>query len=87
MNLPRKGYGRIYVEKEEDIQKVKDIIKEMDDFESGYLPEKLIAVFSDRIDTVYTHKFSDLDIAILMEKCWQRGIKMFCVDGKYGAWD
>lgn len=85
MHLPWKGYGRIYVEKEEDIQKVKDIIKEIDEYEFDYLPENLIAVFSGKIDTVYTYKFCDLDIAVLMEKCWQSGIKMFCVDGRYGT--
>lgn len=81
MKFPHKGYGRIYVEKEEDIQKVKDIIKEIDEFEYEYIPRDLIAVFKDKIVTTYTHKFSDLDISVLMEKCWQRGIKMFCVDG------
>lgn len=28
--FPRKGYGRIFVEKEEDIAKVKEIIRNMD---------------------------------------------------------
>jgi len=81
MKFPHKGYGRIYVEKEEDIQKVKDIIKEMDEFEFEYIPKDLIAVFKDKIVTTHTHKFSDLDISVLMGKCWQQGIKMFCVDG------
>ena len=81
MKFPHKGYGRIYVEKEEDIQKVKDIIKEMDEFEFEYLPKDLITVFKDKIVTTFTGKFDDLDISILMEKCWQQGIKMFCVDG------
>lgn len=35
--FPRKGYGRIFVEKEEDIEKVKDIIRKMDEFEFEYL--------------------------------------------------
>lgn len=84
MHFPRKGYGRIYVEKQEDVQKVKDIIKNMDEFEYDYLPDNLIAVFEGKIETVYTHKFCDLDIGLLMEKCWQNGIKMFCVEGRYG---
>ena len=37
--FPRKGYGRIFVEKESDIPIVKEIIRKMDDFEYGYLPE------------------------------------------------
>ena len=38
MKFPHKGYGRIYVEKEEDIQKVKDIIKEMDEIVKSIKP-------------------------------------------------
>lgn len=81
MHFTHKGYGRIYVEKQEDIQKVKDIIKEMDSFEYDYLPDDLIAVFTDKVITTYTGKFDDLDISVLMEKCWKQGVKMFCVDG------
>lgn len=78
MTLDRKGYGRIFVEKETDIQKVKDIIKEMDEFEFDYLPDDLITVFSeDNMKAVYTHKFSDLDTQLLTRICWERGIKMF----------
>ena len=85
MQMPRKGYGKIYVEKAEDIEKVKDIIKEMDEYEfTHYLPEDLIAVFEDKINTTYTHKFDSLDLGVLMENCWKQGIKMFCVDGRYG---
>ena len=60
MKFPHKGYGRFFVENEEDIAKVKEIIKEMDDFEYAYLPEDLITVFSDEnMQSVYTHKFDD----------------------------
>lgn len=44
MTFDYKGYGRIFVEKEKDIQKVKDKIKELDDFEYEYLPDDLIRV-------------------------------------------
>lgn len=78
MTFDRKGYGRIFVEKQEDIQKVKEIIKEMDEFEIDYLPDDLIAVFSEEnMKAVYTHKFSDLDTQLLTSVCWKRGIKMF----------
>lgn len=78
MTLDRKGYGRIFVEKEGDIQKVKDVIKEMDEYEFDYLPDDLIAVFSEEnMKSVYTHKFCDLDIQLLTRVCWERGIKMF----------
>ena len=47
--FPRKGYGRIFVEKESDILVVKEIIRKMDEFEYDYLPEGLIAVFNPNI--------------------------------------
>ena len=47
MKFPHKHYGRIFVENEEDIAALKQIIKEMDDFEYRYLPNDLITVFSD----------------------------------------
>ena len=78
MIFDRKGYGRIFVEKQEDIQKVKDIIKEMDEFEFDYLPDDLITVFSEEnMKAVYTHKFCDLDTQLLTRLCWEKGIKMF----------
>lgn len=90
--FPRKGYGRIFVEKEDDIEKVKDIIKKMDDFEYDYLPEELITVFKPNIKTFpkeepkghlwldmkYTHKFDSLNLNELQFRCWASGIKIFC---------
>ena len=58
--FPRKGYGRIFVEKESDIPKVKEIIRKMDDFEYGYLPEDLIAVFNPNIKTFPVYKTDNL---------------------------
>ena len=80
--MPRKGYGRIFVEKEEDIQRVKDIIKEMDEYEYDYLPQDLVAVFNveDKFTAVtYTHKFTDINLNELMDKCWRLGIKAFYI--------
>ena len=85
----RKAYGRIFVEKEEDIKKVKDIIRKMDEFEYGYLTEDLITVFSPNIrrfsekdhlwlDMAYTHKFDTLNLNELQFRCWSAGIKIFC---------
>lgn len=88
----RKAYGRIFVEKEEDVQKVKDIIRKMDEFEYGYLTEDLITVFSPNIrrfpdhdpkdhlwlDMAYTHKFDSLNLNELQFRCWAAGIKVFC---------
>ena len=77
--MPHKGYGRIYVEKKEDIQKVKDIIKDMDEFEYNYIPKDLITVFDGEKQMTYTGKFDDLDISDLIIKCWNQGIKCFYI--------
>lgn len=79
ISMPNKGYGRIYVEKQEDIQKVKDIIKATDEFEHEYLPKDLIAIFDGKKQMTYTHKFDDLDINDLIIKCWNEGIKCFYI--------
>ncbi len=90
--FPRKGYGRIFVEKEEDISKVREIIRKMDEFEYGYLPNDLIKVFGPNIrrfpdhdpkdhlwlDMAYTHKFDSLNLNELQFRCWAAGIKVFC---------
>lgn len=78
----RKGYGRIYVLREEDIPRVKEIIKEMDEFEYGYLPDDLIARFdSMNVNTTYTYKFDNLDLNELQIRCWQSGILCFVLNG------
>lgn len=94
--FPRKGYGRIFVEQEKDIPKVKEIIRKMDDFEYGYLPEDLIAVFNPNIKTFpadnpkdhlwldmrYTNKFDSLNLNEFQFRCWAAGVKVFCcMDG------
>ena len=78
--LTHKGYGRIYVETAEQIDKVKAIIKELDEFEHSYLPEKLIAVYTEYPNVTYTHKFSDMDMNKLTAKCWEQGIKIWVFD-------
>jgi hypothetical protein len=76
----RKGYGRIYVQNPEDVNKVTAIIQELDDFEFGYLPSNLIAPFSEYPKVVYTHKFEGLNIDKLTAVCWSRGIFIWCFD-------
>jgi hypothetical protein len=78
--LTRKGYGRIYVANPEDVQKVKDIIREMDEFEFDYLPAGLVAPFSHYPTLHYTHKFCDLDMNALTAICWSRGIFIWVCD-------
>lgn len=91
--FPRKAYGKIFVEKQSDIEAVKEIIREMDDFEYEYLPDGFVEVFrakehtfSDNtthfsVSLTYTHKFDSLDLNKLQSLCWMRGIHIFCVMG------
>lgn len=89
----RKGYGRIFVEKEEDIPKVREIIRKMDEYEyEHYLPSDIIAVFNPKevksactpgktyvkVELAYTHKFDSIDLNELTMRCWMEGIRMFC---------
>lgn len=88
MQFTRKGYGRIFVEKQEDIQKIKDIIKEIDDYEYGYLPDDLITVFTkENYESTYVHKFCDLDMWEVLKVAWERGIHCFVVFGKINQFD
>jgi len=77
--MPRKGYGKIFVEKIEDIEKVKQIIREIDAFEYDYLPDDLITNFKGEKEASYTGKFDDLDINDLIVRCWNEGIKCFYI--------
>lgn len=74
-----KSYGRIYVDKESSIKKVKEIIKQIDEFEYEYLPDNFIAVFDEYPKLVFTGKFDDLDIVNLTRVCFQMGVFIFCV--------
>lgn len=89
MTFDRKGYGRIFVEKEEDIDAIKNIINEIDPYECNhYLPDNLITVFSnDNFDSVYTHKFCDMNMIKVLHKAWAQGIKCFCVFGKISGYE
>lgn len=81
--FPRKGKGRIYVRKEADIQKVKDIIREMDENEYDYLPDDLITTADQYPRLVYVGKFDELPIEALTAKCWADGVPIWCVcEGK-----
>ena len=84
-----KGYGRIFVEKESDIELVKSEIKNMSDFEYEYLPEKLITVFPDGekyLPMTYTHKFSDLNMDHLSIRLWKKGIRILWIDNGHGEY-
>lgn len=87
MTFDYKGYGRIFVEKKEDIQKVKNKIKELDDFEYGYLPDDLICVWNgDLDDIVYTYKFDEMNIDNLCAKLKDDGVRAAWVTGRQVEW-
>ena len=77
----RKQYGRIFVQKVEDIAKVEDIIFEVDSFEYDYLPEDLICVFDVNETLVCVGKF-EIDINKLMLACLKHDVWIWCVDGQ-----
>ena len=83
MNLTHKGYARIYCENKIYIPQVKAIIKGIDEFEYTYLPDDLIAPFSEYPELVYTHKFSDIDMNALTAICWSRGIRIWVLDNSH----
>jgi hypothetical protein len=69
-----KQYGRIYTNREGNVQKIKDIIKDMDEFEYGYITENLISVFAGKFDAVYNGKFDQLDLDELIQRCNKQNI-------------
>jgi hypothetical protein len=79
MKLYEKHEARIYTNKQENIEKIKEIIKEIDEFEYEYLPNDLITVFNGKIDYVYNGKFYDIDMDELMKRCWENSIYVFYV--------
>jgi len=82
----RKGYGRIYVDKTENIEKVKAIIKEMDDFEYSYLPEKLVAPITEYPQVEYTHKFDSVNLDELTIRCYRTNIFIICIDNGHNEY-
>lgn len=97
MQFDRKGYGRFFVEKDEDISKVEAIMREIDQSEfDGYYPtrgykdpdEELIVKFSpENYKSVYVGKFDEMDMGLVCKKAWEQGIKCFCIIGKCNQYD
>lgn len=99
MKFNRKGYGRIFVEKESDVSKVEDIIKELDEGEFKYYyptgdhygtdrGKRLVTVFSEEnYHSIYVGKFDDMDMSKVLKKAWEQGIHCFAVFGKCNEFD
>jgi hypothetical protein len=77
----RKSFGRIYTAPDGNPGDVEEIIRQLDEFEHSYLPDKFITKWSGKIEPIYGHKF-EMDIDKLTAECWSRGIYIFCVTGK-----
>lgn len=98
MKFSRKGYGRIFVEKEEDVEKVENIIKEIDEMEFKYYyptgnycggdNKRLVTVYSkENYESIYVGKFDDMDISQVLNKAWDQNIHCFAVFGKCNEFD
>lgn len=82
----RKGYGAILVQKEEDIEKVKDIIRQMDEDEyENYFNEKMIMVYNKNIEAEYNGKF-ELNVIDLALICIDQGIFISIINGSFNRW-
>lgn len=79
----KRGFGRIYTTRPEDVPKVKAIIKEIDEDEARYMPEDLITSFDNYPALVYMHKFSDMNLNDLMARCFACGLPIFCLDAGF----
>jgi hypothetical protein len=74
VRFDEKQGGRIFTDKVENIQKIKDILKAMDEFEFEYLPDDLISIYKNRFECVYNGKFYEVDLDELVSKCQANGI-------------
>lgn len=91
----RKKYGRIFVEKESDVEVVKCILEKMDNFEYEYLPSDFVVVFRPetmtfgtngmdyyyKLDMKPTGNFYDININELQFRCWKEGVHIFVCFG------
>jgi hypothetical protein len=77
MELIYKGESRCFVPREEDIQKVYDTIKEIDEFEFDYTPKDWVTVFNSKETSknrmIYNGKF-DINVPQLIDECGKKGI-------------
>jgi hypothetical protein len=74
--LPYKGYARIFVQKEEDVEIVNNILDNMDEFEASYRHKNLVTTFKgkDWIPLIYNGKYSNLDMELAKALCAEKGV-------------
>jgi len=80
MQLYYKGEGRIFVYKESDVLKVREIMNEVDESEARYCPKDFVTVLevndkgeNNLDDLVYSGKF-DMDMLVLFMACAEKKI-------------
>jgi hypothetical protein len=88
-SLVFKGNSRCYVFEESHIKEVEAIIKEISEFEFGYMPENWVTLFTPSYndDLVYNGKF-DIDVIELKIACAKKQIAIHILstnidDGEY----
>lgn len=82
----RKSYWAIYVDTKENIARVKEIIKIVDEYEYDYIPSDLIKPMSDFWQVWYTWKFDDIDMGIIEKLCFNEGIHILCYNNWLCDW-
>lgn len=98
MKFERKGHGRIFVEKESDVEALENIIKEIDPQEFEYYyptgnymggnNERLVTTYSEEnFKSIYVGKFDDMNMVKVLHKAWEQGIHCFVVFGKINQFD
>jgi len=70
-SLPYKGRAIIVTDSDENVQRIKDIIKEMSAFEWNYFPDDLVSTSS--FNFAYVGKF-ELDVVTFGKLCKDQGI-------------
>lgn len=84
LTFEHKGFGRLFVADESKIPDVIKIMRDIDEYEvDGYMPKDLVAPFSDYPNVVYVHKFADIDMGEVIERCWKQGIYVLMCNGGY----
>lgn len=81
-----KTYGRILVADEGLLPDVIAILSQMDAYEvERYMPEGFVTGYNPHkaLDqqVIYGHKFDQLNLNDVAERCWQRGIWVLCLTG------
>lgn len=73
-----KGYGRIYVKTQEDIQRVENLLKELDEYEFDYYPENLVTTLDRYPNVIYVGRYEPY--FNIQEECNSVGIEVFVFD-------